>query len=35
MKKPAFVLDGRMILDGDALRQIGFKVMTIGRGDKF
>jgi UDPglucose 6-dehydrogenase len=34
MKKPAFVFDGRMILDGDALRQIGFKVMTIGRGDK-
>jgi len=35
MKKPAFVFDGRMILDGDALRQIGFKVVTIGRGDKF
>jgi len=35
MKKPAFVFDGRMILDGDALRQIGFNVMTIGRGDKF
>ncbi|KAN0111747.1 UDP-glucose dehydrogenase [Russula decolorans] len=35
MKKPAFVFDGRMILDGDALRQIGFKVTTIGRGDKF
>lgn len=34
MKKPAFVFDGRMILDGDALRQIGFKVVTIGRGDK-
>jgi UDPglucose 6-dehydrogenase len=34
MKKPAFVFDGRMILDGDALRQIGFNVMTIGRGDK-
>ena len=35
MKKPAFVFDGRMILDGHALRQIGFKVMTIGRGDQF
>jgi UDPglucose 6-dehydrogenase len=35
MNKPAFVFDGRMLLDGDALRQIGFKVMTIGRGDKF
>ncbi|KAI0284576.1 UDP-glucose dehydrogenase [Russula aff. rugulosa BPL654] len=34
MKKPAFVFDGRMILDGDALREIGFNVMTIGRGDK-
>lgn len=35
MKKPAFVFDGRMILDRDALRKIGFEVMTIGRGDKF
>jgi UDPglucose 6-dehydrogenase len=35
MKKPAIVFDGRMILDGDALRKIGFNVMTIGRGDKF
>jgi len=35
MNKPAFVFDGRMILDSDALRQIGFRVMTIGRGDKF
>jgi len=34
MNKPAFVFDGRMLLDGDALRQIGFKVVTIGRGDK-
>ena len=31
IEKPAFVFDGRMILDGDALRKIGFKVMTIGR----
>jgi UDPglucose 6-dehydrogenase len=34
MKKPAFVFDGRMILDRDALREIGFEVMTIGRGDQ-
>ena len=26
MNKPAFVFDGRMILDADALRKIGFKV---------
>ena len=31
LKKPAFVFDDRMILDGDALRKIGFKVTTIGR----
>ena len=30
-KKSAFVFDGRIILDGDALRKIGFKVTTIGR----
>jgi len=35
MKKPAFVFDGRMILDPDVLRQIGFQVVTIGRGDTF
>jgi len=35
MKKPAFVFDGRMILNRDVLREIGFEVMTIGRGDKF
>jgi UDPglucose 6-dehydrogenase len=34
MNKPAFVFDGRMLLDGDALREIGFEVITIGRGDK-
>ncbi|KAL0945764.1 hypothetical protein HGRIS_012053 [Hohenbuehelia grisea] len=32
MEKPAFVFDGRMILDADALTKIGFKVTTIGRG---
>lgn len=26
MNKPAFVFDGRMLVDADALRQIGFKV---------
>jgi UDPglucose 6-dehydrogenase len=35
MKKPAFVFDGRMILDRNALRTIGFEVFTIGRGDNF
>ena len=35
MKKRAFVFDGRMILDVDALRKMGFKVTTIGRGDKY
>ncbi len=34
MNKPAFVFDGRMILDRDALHKIGFEVVTIGRGDK-
>ena len=35
MKKPAFVFDGRMILDRERLRSIGFEVFTIGRGDTF
>ena len=26
MKKPAFVFDGRLLLDADTLRKIGFKV---------
>lgn len=26
MKKPAFVFDGRILLDADKLRSIGFKV---------
>ena len=33
MKKPAFVFDGRGILDADKLRQIGFQVFVIGRGE--
>ena len=31
MKKPAFIFDGRLILDAAKLRSIGFKVETIGR----
>lgn len=34
MAKPAFVFDGRGILDHDALEKIGFKVFTIGRGEE-
>ncbi|WP_410877807.1 UDP-glucose 6-dehydrogenase [Myroides sp. DW712] len=32
MQKPAFVFDGRNILDKEALEKIGFEVYTIGRG---
>ncbi|MBD1386208.1 UDP-glucose 6-dehydrogenase [Mucilaginibacter rigui] len=31
MKKPAFVFDGRSLLNVDKLKEIGFKVYTIGR----
>jgi len=31
MEKPAFVFDGRNILDHDALREIGFEVYAIGK----
>lgn len=31
MKKPAFVFDGRNILDGEKLRDIGFVFQSIGR----
>lgn len=34
MSKPAFVFDGRLLVDADKLRQIGFKVTTIGRGER-
>ena len=35
MKRPAFVFDGRVTLDGDARTgKISLKVTTIGRGDK-
>ena len=32
MDKPAFVFDGRMLLDAQKLREIGFNVTVIGRG---
>jgi UDPglucose 6-dehydrogenase len=32
MMKPAFVFDGRLLLDAAHLTKIGFKVTTIGRG---
>lgn len=31
MTKPAFLFDGRLLLDADKLSKIGFKVTTIGR----
>lgn len=34
MKKPAFVFDGRNILDHTALRKIGFEVTAIGKKNK-
>ncbi|KAH9937805.1 UDP-glucose dehydrogenase [Epithele typhae] len=34
MSKPAFVFDGRMILDEAKLKKIGFTVKVIGRGDR-
>ncbi|EIN14454.1 UDP-glucose/GDP-mannose dehydrogenase [Punctularia strigosozonata HHB-11173 SS5] len=34
MNKPAFVFDGRLLVDADALRKIGFSVTTIGRGER-
>lgn len=33
MSKPAFVFDGRLIVDAEKLRKIGFKVTSIGRGE--
>ena len=32
MFKPAFIFDGRNVLDHDALRSIGFEVYAIGKG---
>lgn len=34
MQKPAFVFDGRNILNRQELEQIGFEVYTIGRGNR-
>ena len=34
MTKPAFIFDGRNILDHDALFKIGFEVYSIGRKNK-
>ena len=34
MQKPAFLFDGRNLLDHDMLRNIGFKVRAIGKGDQ-
>jgi len=31
MNKPAFVFDGRLLVDAAKLREIGLKVVTIGR----
>ncbi|KAE9391014.1 UDP-glucose/GDP-mannose dehydrogenase [Gymnopus androsaceus JB14] len=33
MNKPAFVFDGRLLVDAEKLTKIGFKVVTIGRGN--
>ena len=33
MHKPAFVFDGRNILDHDALKNIGFVIYNIGKGE--
>ncbi|KAF8241069.1 nucleotide sugar dehydrogenase, partial [Tricholoma matsutake] len=33
MNKPAFVFDGRLLVDAEKLRKIGFTVNTIGRGE--
>ena len=32
MKKPAFLFDGRGVLDANMLRRIGFRVHTVGKG---
>ncbi|EJU01609.1 UDP-glucose dehydrogenase [Dacryopinax primogenitus] len=34
MTKPAFIFDGRLLLDAEKLRDIGFKVTVIGRGER-
>lgn len=32
--RPAFVFDGRLMLDRKKLQKIGFTVVTIGTGDR-
>jgi len=32
MNKPAYLFDGRLIIDEKALKAIGFKVEVIGKG---
>jgi UDPglucose 6-dehydrogenase len=32
MLKPAFLFDGRMLLDQELLKSIGFEVYTTGKG---
>jgi UDPglucose 6-dehydrogenase len=34
MAKPAFIFDGRNMLDHDVLYEIGFEVYSIGKGLK-
>ncbi|KAG2366390.1 UDP-glucose/GDP-mannose dehydrogenase family, NAD binding domain-containing protein [Suillus spraguei] len=34
MNKPAFIFDGRLLVDAEKLRSIGFKVTVIGRGER-
>ncbi|KAG2134099.1 UDP-glucose/GDP-mannose dehydrogenase family, NAD binding domain-containing protein [Suillus clintonianus] len=34
MNKPAFVFDGRLLVDAEKLRSIGFQVTVIGRGER-
>jgi len=33
MEKPAFLFDGRNLLDLEALREIGFEARGIGQGE--
>jgi UDPglucose 6-dehydrogenase len=33
MVKPAFIFDGRNLMDHDGLRKIGFEVHAIGKPD--
>jgi len=34
MSKPAFLFDGRLLIDAEKCREIGFKVSSIGRGER-